>query len=432
MFRNFVVNLSLMVFCILPDRSFAQEDYNQCSQALYLCPLVSQTINNIDANKSFCGGCEDDFTFCFTSANTIWLRFETNATGGNAQLTFSNIIFETDPNQGTELQATILEAIFPCDATTYTALGNCEATANNNFTLTANGLLPNTTYYVVINGATNGTSPNLPAEATMNVVLYGNGVERVPPGVALLVPNDTLCAGESMFFSAYVGDCPDTTNYFWYINGELVAETIGNDFETSALKHGDILSVATSCFEYCQVQVTDTTLPFTVLSFPVDAGPDFYIKAGDAAILQGSTTATDYYWSPPYTLSSPAILNPAAIPEVTTSYFLIATQDGCTFSDKMTVFVEEVLNITNTFTPNGDGFNDTWEIPSLDNYPNCLVQIFDRWGQSLYQTTGYGAKKAWDGRSNGRVMDAGVYFYVIDPRDPKFNEPVRGSLTLIK
>ncbi len=430
--RNWIVNLSLIVFCITHNWSFSQADYNDCDKALYLCPLISQNVTNYDATKTLCPGCEDDFNFCLGPQNSIWMMFETNALGGDVQVDFTNVTIQNTPNQGTTLNASMILAIAPCDASTYTQIGNCAVNASGNFNLSATALLPNTTYYIFVSGAPSLTIPVAPAQATMDVTISGPGVERIPPGVALYVPNDTICAGESMLFSAFVGDCPDTASYQWFINGDLVAVTDYHDFETSALQNGDVLSVSTSCFEYCIVDISNASAPFTIIGFPVNAGPDFVIKPGEAAILQGSTGATDFHWTPDNSLSSPVILHPVAIPEVTTSYFLVATQDGCTFSDEAIVYVEEELNITNTFTPNGDGYNDTWEIPSLENYPNCFVEIYDRWGQSLYQTTGYGMKKSWDGKSKGKLMEPGVYFYVIDVRDPKFNEPLRGSLTLVR
>jgi YVTN family beta-propeller protein len=47
------------------------------------------------------------------------------------------------------------------------------------------------------------------------------------------------------------------------------------------------------------------------------------------------------------------------------------------------------LIIPNTFTPNGDGINDTWNIENLESYPNSSVNIFNRWGQKLYASIGY-------------------------------------------
>jgi len=71
-----------------------------------------------------------------------------------------------------------------------------------------------------------------------------------------------------------------------------------------------------------------------------------------------------------------------------------------------------VVVIPNTFTPNGDGINDTWNIKSLDTYPNCSVVVFNRWGQNVYQSKGYGVP--WDGTFNGSKLPAGTYYYVIN------------------
>jgi gliding motility-associated-like protein len=67
--------------------------------------------------------------------------------------------------------------------------------------------------------------------------------------------------------------------------------------------------------------------------------------------------------------------------------------------------------ILNTFTPNGDGVNDFWDIPALVIYSNVSVFIYDRWGSLVYQSNGY--TKPWDGTFNGKMLPAGTYYYVI-------------------
>jgi len=73
------------------------------------------------------------------------------------------------------------------------------------------------------------------------------------------------------------------------------------------------------------------------------------------------------------------------------------------------------ITIPNTFTPNGDGVNDTWNIKNLAAYPNCSVQIFNRWGQNVYSSTGYPIP--WAGNCNGVQLPTGTYYYVIDLKD---------------
>jgi gliding motility-associated-like protein len=68
--------------------------------------------------------------------------------------------------------------------------------------------------------------------------------------------------------------------------------------------------------------------------------------------------------------------------------------------------------VPNTFTPNGDGINDTWQIKYLDTYQNCSVRIFTRWRQMIFSYIGYGIP--WDGTYKGPALPTGTYYYVID------------------
>lgn len=70
------------------------------------------------------------------------------------------------------------------------------------------------------------------------------------------------------------------------------------------------------------------------------------------------------------------------------------------------------IGIPNTFTPNGDGINDVWNIQSLTYFPLCTVNIYNRYGSLVYQSKGY--DKPWDGMYNGTIMPVGTYYYVIN------------------
>ena len=75
------------------------------------------------------------------------------------------------------------------------------------------------------------------------------------------------------------------------------------------------------------------------------------------------------------------------------------------------------LIIPNTFTPNGDGINDTWQIQNIENYPNCTVYVFNRYGQKVLSSIGYGV--AWDGTYRGSPLPSGTYYYLIDTKTNK-------------
>ncbi|OQP56652.1 gliding motility-associated C-terminal domain-containing protein [Niastella populi] len=77
----------------------------------------------------------------------------------------------------------------------------------------------------------------------------------------------------------------------------------------------------------------------------------------------------------------------------------------------MMVLPDKVLIIPNVFSPNGDGTNDTWEIAGLRNVANCSVEIFNRYGQQVYNSHGY--SNPWDGSWKGKQVPVGTFYYVI-------------------
>ena len=301
-----------VLFCafFVSGQLLAQEPYNNCVNAVEICPNTAYTLNNIGANVTFCPGCEDDFIYCFTPQNSIWLSFTTNATGGDVQLDFSNLIFEISAGQDTELQATIIQAVAPCDATTYTQLGNCLSNESGNFSLMAFGLIPLTTYYVVIDGDNTGVGITEPAECTFDVMISGAGINRAASTISIDPSTTTVCLSETATFTASTTDCPDTGNYEWFINGVLVATTTDPNFQTSALTQGDIVTVQTSCYLICPEIVSDASDPITVISFPIDAGPDQTIIPGESAILGGVTSASIFQWTPTFNVSNPLDFRP--------------------------------------------------------------------------------------------------------------------------
>lgn len=78
----------------------------------------------------------------------------------------------------------------------------------------------------------------------------------------------------------------------------------------------------------------------------------------------------------------------------------------------LTIVPSSTFVIPNTFTPNGDGINDTWNIPELNSYPDVTVQVFNRSGQIVYYSHDY--TKPWDGTYKNGQLPFGTYYYVIN------------------
>lgn len=88
--------------------------------------------------------------------------------------------------------------------------------------------------------------------------------------------------------------------------------------------------------------------------------------------------------------------------------------------------------IPTVFTPNNDGKNDLFIIEDLAVlYPECEVQIVNRWGNIVYESTGY--SEPWDGtlRNEGEPLPLGAYFYRIDLNDGS-RDVMTGSISIVR
>lgn len=95
------------------------------------------------------------------------------------------------------------------------------------------------------------------------------------------------------------------------------------------------------------------------------------------------------------------------------------------------ITVEGGLEIPTAFTPNNDGFNDTWEIKNLDSYSAYKVSVYNGFGNQLYTTTDY--QEPWDGNYEGSALPVGSYYFVIELTDNQGRTTVEsGVITILR
>lgn len=70
------------------------------------------------------------------------------------------------------------------------------------------------------------------------------------------------------------------------------------------------------------------------------------------------------------------------------------------------------ITYPNFFTPNNDGYNDTWNISNLPEEYNAKISIFDRYGKLIKQISPDG--NGWDGTYNGRLLPASDYWFTME------------------
>jgi gliding motility-associated-like protein len=86
------------------------------------------------------------------------------------------------------------------------------------------------------------------------------------------------------------------------------------------------------------------------------------------------------------------------------------------------------LIITNSFSPNGDRFNETWGVPGLRFYQDVRILIYDSGNQPLFYTEDPDIR--WDGTFEGKELPVGAYYWVIQILET--GEIRRGVLNLIR
>jgi gliding motility-associated-like protein len=236
--------------------------------------------------------------------------------------------------------------------------------------------------------------------------------------VSIAASSNNICAGTPVTFTATPANGGSAPVYQWVVNGNN-AGTNSPEFTSSTLVNGDIVGCLMTGNSACAALANATSNNITMIVNPspiVSAGGSKSINEGSSTTLNATAppNLTDITWSPATGLNNNKILNPVASPFSTTTYMLtVQTTDGCFGTDTATVkvLIPDVI-IPNTFTPNGDGINDTWDIKYLGYYLNCTVQIFNRWGQSVYSSNGYGTP--WDGTYKSAPLPTGTYYYVIN------------------
>lgn len=88
-----------------------------------------------------------------------------------------------------------------------------------------------------------------------------------------------------------------------------------------------------------------------------------------------------------------------------------------------------ILFVPNSFTPDGDGINDSFSVVTA-NLSEFDMIIYDRWGEIIFETDN--VKGAWDGTYNGVPCETGVYGLGIVYRGNSPQKTYVGTITLLR
>lgn len=240
------------------------------------------------------------------------------------------------------------------------------------------------------------------------------------PFVATSVVTDALCNGSpdgTIDMTIVGGTTPYT--YQWS-DGQTVEDPINltSGYHTYEFTddQGCVISDSVYVGQPDEIQVT----------YFID--PVSCIDQSDASIdvtTFGGTEPYTFLWTTGATSEDVTDLPPG-------TYDLTITDDNLcvqTFTFNVEMNLMECLIVPNTFTPNGDNYNDTWVIGNIDLYPEVTVKVFNEWGNEIFSSIG--TYDPWDGTHRGNALPAGVYYYIIVLNNDEDNK-YTGTISIVR
>ena len=228
-----------------------------------------------------------------------------------------------------------------------------------------------------------------------------------PVPIIELETTKLVCSNDPTFFvllDAKITDGTPSSNYTyeWYRNNILIP---GETAYTLNVNREGIYTVkvinSLGCFRIRKI----TVIASDVAHFQM---PTIMDLSENNTVIINATGFGNYV----YSLDFPNAFQTINIftnvsPGVHTVY--VKDLNGCGTSSQ----IINVIGIPQFFTPNGDGYNDTWNILGMNstNKFSTTIFIFDRYGKLLKQLSSN--SKGWDGTYNGQIMPSDDYWYTI-------------------
>ncbi|WP_234997887.1 gliding motility-associated C-terminal domain-containing protein [Mucilaginibacter sp. OK098] len=276
-----------------------------------------------------------------------------------------------------------------------------------------------------------------PQSKTLTVTL------PVTPVVSIAAQYINPCVGSSVIFTATTDNGGANPNYQWKVNGNNTGVN-AKTFTSSVLADGDVVTcTSTNTDNACIAGFPEVSNPVK-LNLITPSTPAVSISASVngvypgvpitfTAVVSNANGLVGYQWAVngynAGTGASVFISDTFVNGDIVTCAITPTTVCSMpAISEPIKVIIVSKLEIPNTFTPNGDGINDTWNISGIANYPNCFVNIYNRYGMPVFQSRGY--HHAWDGTMNGAKVPVSTYYYVIDLGSQ--NRKISGDITIIR
>ncbi len=270
-------------------------------------------------------------------------------------------------------------------------------------------------------------------------VLGGGEITEGCGGIEFLIErNDTV--GDLELYSGSSGDAEMGFNYENMPDTIIIPEGVENDtinvntifqpeeegdldgtvfltYENICTGELDTVSTNFTIIDYIEMQLTvedsinlcaekGTVYPLTPDSFSGGVGPYYYEWTSDVTTYPNNDTA---------------FIDATTLNDNLNMHYL-KVYDQCGFEidgGAIEIYEQCRVVVPNIITPNNDNVNDLFVIRNNGDYDRIKVQIYNRWGNLIFESNDY--QDNWDGtHRNGKPVTEGVYFYTVTPMGDKY------------
>ena len=197
-----------------------------------------------------------------------------------------------------------------------------------------------------------------------------------------------------------IGLDPALYSFEWFDpTGTLVSTSV----TYTPLVGGTFTAIATNLATGCQNTVTTLVDPSSPPEVSAVVTTEFF---ADIHVIEASATGEGIY---EFSLDDGPWQTSGTFEDVTPGFHTVVARDvnGCGTGTTQVL----VIDYPHFFTPNGDGYNDTWRVEGIETRPLAKIYIYDRYGKLLKQLSPLGP--GWDGTFNGENLPASDYWFTI-------------------
>ena len=223
--------------------------------------------------------------------------------------------------------------------------------------------------------------------------------------------------------------CIDDPSDFVALNAGLVDEATISDFAYQWYLDNQIINGATQ-YNYNAVTMGDYTVAVTNVNNcistrrirvnPSDIATTISLEILDLIDSNTVIVAVTGNGNYQYSIDGENYQDSNVFYDVQPGELIVYVYDlnGCGIAKK----TDSVLGVPNFFTPNGDGYNDYWNVKGFDEKfgKQTTISIFDRYGKLVKQISS--SSDGWDGTFNGQKMPASDYWYTISLQDGRIKK----------